>query len=361
LANFDILRKSRNLAWAALSGDEGKVRELHLAGLNVNASYRIPIGHERFSRARLTPLEAAIEGGDLHTVKLLVSCGAKINNIKGTSSLPLFRCARLNRLELAEFLLRHGADVNAEQSSTTAFKVAASCGYQQMMLLLLRYGANVNAQLESTSALEAAVSRGADGMVELLLSHGANVYMESERSRLLDNAVSGGHTGAIMLISRYSVDPWKEAGHKTRFKIIALRNDVEEIQSYMPHHIRNPEIDDFGGLLQYAACHGRKEVVEMLLDRGADVNLRSGALGRPLAWSISQSHRHIVKLLLDWDAEVNNWTGLFSSALECATVYGRKEIASLLLDYGADIDALENNVRARCVAMLKDPMWSRSS
>ena len=86
-----------------------------------------------------------------------------------------------------------------------------------------------------------------------------------------------------------------------------------------------------GGFYNTQPCHGLTEVVQLLLDRGADVDSESGALVYPLAWAISQGHKDTVELLLDRGAKTDNWVGSFFNARQCANMYDREEMTQLLL------------------------------
>ena len=96
--------------------------------------------------------------------------------------------------------------------------------------------------------------------------------------------------------------------------------------------------------LHEAARSGHIEVVKVLLDRGASIDAATNDdswTGLHLA--ASNGHIEILKLLLDRGASMdatmkNKWTALHSAAY-----YGHIEIVKLLLDRGAKIDATTNN------------------
>ena len=318
LANFDARRKSRNLALAALSGDRAKVRALVVGGANINARYRFSATHKRFPNALLTPLGAAIESGDLWTVKLLIELDANVNDMTGASSFPLFRCIEIGRSDMAQLLLDNKAYVNA--------------------------------QLESRSALQTAISRGDQEMVELLLSHGANVYDEPERSNLINEAINGGHIAIIVRLQQYAANVGILPERHAQRMIAELHNEImAELHNEMKGTLDPKSLgtdglsklkaraSEYTGLLQYAAYYGRTDLVEIMLYRGVDVNSESGVLDYALAWAVSQYQDDTVELLLNKGAEVDNWvTGRFRNVLKYADDYDRKIIVSLLRKHGVD-------------------------
>jgi ankyrin repeat protein len=95
-----------------------------------------------------------------------------------------------------------------------------------------------------------------------------------------------------------------------------------------------------GSALIAASEQGYEEIVRFLLENGADVNGQGGKYGSALVAASSQSHEEIVRFLLDNGADVNaQLGGLYGSALMAGSSHGHEEIVRLLLDNGADVNA----------------------
>ena len=86
-----------------------------------------------------------------------------------------------------------------------------------------------------------------------------------------------------------------------------------------------------------AAGHGRVEIVKLLIDRGADVNLKGEAWYGPLHAAAYGGHVEVVKLLLDNGADVNIFN--HDKPLHYAAKNGHIEVAEMLIAHGADINA----------------------
>ena len=86
-----------------------------------------------------------------------------------------------------------------------------------------------------------------------------------------------------------------------------------------------------------AASRGRADIVKVLLDAGADVNLLDGAVGNAaLHYAASDGHTGVVKMLLEAGADVNlQGEGHPTFALMGAVENGHVEIVKRLLDAGA--------------------------
>ena len=82
---------------------------------------------------------------------------------------------------------------------------------------------------------------------------------------------------------------------------------------------------------------GYKEILYMLLNRGADVNVKSERYGGALQTASNRGYNEIVQLLLDRGADVNAQSERVGTALEAASLQGNKEIMQMLLGSGARV------------------------
>ncbi|MEJ2719372.1 MAG: ankyrin repeat domain-containing protein, partial [Deltaproteobacteria bacterium] len=87
--------------------------------------------------------------------------------------------------------------------------------------------------------------------------------------------------------------------------------------------------------LIYASYRGHRDVVKLLLKRGACI----GCGNVPLIWSARGGNPQVVRLLLDSGAPVDQRDSRGYTALTWASAMGWAATADLLLERGADIDA----------------------
>jgi ankyrin repeat protein len=122
-----------------------------------------------------------------------------------------------------------------------------------------------------------------------------------------------------------------KAGDLEKFK--ALVEEIPELVCAKDNRGMTP--------LHFAAENGSKRIVELLLAKGAEVNVRDsdGRTALELVAANSRSKRDIAKLLLDNKADVNIKDNVGRTALHYAAAHGSKEVVELLLTTNADINA----------------------
>jgi ankyrin repeat protein len=94
-----------------------------------------------------TKYDAAVEGGDLVTVKALTNEDRQIVNGRGWgNTTPLILAAQNDQTQIAQFLVERGADVNASaEGGATPLHIAAQRNNRALAKLLLAHNAKINA------------------------------------------------------------------------------------------------------------------------------------------------------------------------------------------------------------------------
>lgn len=116
--------------------------------------------------------------------------------------------------------------------------------------------------------------------------------------------------------------------------------NVAALAAQNPAAINSYSADGFTPLA-LASFFGQQEVAQWLLANGADVNaVAKNPTGyTPLTGAVARGDAEIVRLLLSYGANATHRYGAGYSALHEAAAGGKLEIAKLLLDHGADSSA----------------------
>jgi ankyrin repeat domain-containing protein 50 len=82
---------------------------------------------------------------------------------------------------------------------------------------------------------------------------------------------------------------------------------------------------------------GHEKTVQLLIERGADVNAQGGRYGNALQAASLGGHEKIVQILIKREADVNAQGGDYVNALQAASAGGHEKIVQILIERGADI------------------------
>ena len=98
-----------------------------------------------------------------------------------------------------------------------------------------------------------------------------------------------------------------------------------------------------GTPLYYAAMNGHKNVVKLLLNKGADPNKANMGGESPLLYAAQNRHIDVAKLLIEGGADPNKTSECGKTPLFHAAKNEYKEMVEVLLDAGSDPNMAEDN------------------
>ncbi|KAH0362119.1 hypothetical protein KCU65_g8285, partial [Aureobasidium melanogenum] len=290
-----------------------------------------------------TALHSAARAGDLDLVRLLISKKAKINvkNDEGRSALD-FACGE-NHLEVIQYLLNHDAVCEPDASGRTELHEIigghGKCDADTIKLFVSK-GVNINAtDDENISALHLAPKRGDQAIVQALIAAGADVNVKSD-------------TAAMMLLETGEIN----LALRTQYGFSVLDNaasegDYELVRSLLQRGAdcaQTPPGDD--SALHWAVRAEKDDnlyaIVELLLEKGCDVNARSRNGCTPLHTylSLKRGKENVVRLFLARGADINIQDNDGDSVLNCLAQSSQasESMLELLLENNAD-SSLANN------------------
>lgn len=89
--------------------------------------------------------------------------------------------------------------------------------------------------------------------------------------------------------------------------------------------------------LNAASIAGRLDTVNMLLDRGASIDLRDQEQDTPLKNAAREGHLDVVNILIEHGANVNAHGKALSTPYTSASFYGHKRVMEALEEAGANV------------------------
>jgi len=130
-------------------------------------------------------LDAAKKGNLGRIQKLISQDNINCRDSAGRNSTPLHLAAGYNNLEVAEYLLEQGADVNAQdKGGLIPLHNASSYGHLDIAALLIRYSTIVNATDKwGFTPLHEATQKGRTQLCSLLLAHGADPNLKNQEGQ----------------------------------------------------------------------------------------------------------------------------------------------------------------------------------
>jgi uncharacterized protein len=256
--------------------DVDEVCSLIAAGADANVSIR--------SKAGNTPLSIAAHRQRKEIVKVLIDAGADVNLRDKNGSTPLLKAIGLIDRPMASKLL-------AEQMGFDE-----SAKIKEIAQILIDANADVNISTnEGQTPLLAAARHEYKDIVQMLIDANADVNMPD----------------------KYGSTPL----------LTAIKQDMEQFFDRMKYGVDMSVIEK-----------NKKEIVRILIDADADVNLRDKDGNTSLLEAARQGDEDIAQLLIDANADVNICTTSGETPIMAATVRKDKKIVRMLIDANADVN-----------------------
>src|SRR6266850_4617526 len=279
-------------------------------------------------------LFAAIHRGAVDDVAHLLESGVNPNIVGADGTAALMAATLFANARMVELLLQHSADPNRAGVSGTTALMWAIPDLEKVRLLLAR-GANVNARSETgrTALLVAASYPGTTGVLRLLLDRGADLHAQDQGgATALALAVRSGDVEVVRYLVERGLDP--NALSPAALRVGFARYDLPTLE-YLISKGSRPAPDT----LITAAAWQPAAVVVRWMESGADVNASNTAqYGRtPLLTAVTSeaSGADTLKLLIEHGADPNVRTTEGESPLDWAIYKGDRAKIQVLEQHGA--------------------------
>jgi ankyrin repeat protein len=236
----------------------------------------------------LTPLVYAVRADDLDSVKVLLAAGADLNQVTGYGWSPLLVATQNRYYRLGAYLIDHGADVNlANQGGWTPLYLATDnrniesgdypvrkgdMDHLDFIQLLLDKGANVNARMKDSTETRTVFTN------QWLDENGATAFLRASQS---------GDLVLMKLLLAHGADPKIDTVlHVTALEVAAGIGWVE-------------------GITYEWSPEATLEAVKMLLDLGLDVNAQADTGRTALHGAAHKGRTDVIQVLVDHGAKLD--------------------------------------------------------
>jgi ankyrin repeat protein len=293
-----------------------------------------------------TPLIIAAQKGHYEIAELLLNAGAKTDLVDEKNQSPLLWATSKNFPDIISLLLKYKAnpDIKENQFGQTALMIAVVKQYNQSAAFLLKGGASPNIFANNGGfPLAEAVIKQDSGLVDLLLRNGTdpNITFKNGMSPLMCAAQGTNVEIANNLMAHGAkLDHRNELG-QTALWLAVLANNIDMVKGLVSKGANMDIFDTTHGttpLLQ-AAVQKRYAMVEYLVKNGANKNipaingvtLRQHALNSndPRLLEITRFNPEIVRLeeiKLLFDDEVKRYQERKAQNINAKNEYKKKEL-----------------------------------
>lgn len=355
--------------------------------------------------------QAAISG-DLATIQRLLTQDPSLVRGAWHYRRPMYFAVRESQLEVARYLLDHGAEPMNAWGDDTLPEIARDRGHVEMLQLLedtLARKYHVSPEVEPIcdairvralplviAALDAAPSHTSSvdrtgnqpihwavmtrqlDVVDELLRRGADINAKRHDGACPVQLVNGDYTyrgwrdvpKEVTTTPKDVFEHLRSRGAYIDVSVAAAAGDLKRVRELVEQDPslanRNSEYVTYylgsGPPLKNAAARGHIEIVEFLLKHGADPNLPEEGIapyGHALYSAVYSSHHAIARLLLEHHAHPSPPVESSADALSIALMNEDKEMVDLLCSYGSsrsvDIMAYYGDVRTAAAAFAVKP------
>ena len=294
-----------------------------------------------------------VTSGNLDGLKAFFSTDDAIDlNNQRTGLTPLMVACNRANLDIIELLIEKGAEVDYQYNG--ALMKAVEVGKVESVKCLIKRGAQVGSK-----ALEVGCKKGNVEVVKVLLQvegiQDSLISGEISDEKYVDMVYSVSHcpfNTAIrhkhIQLVKWLLDSYMVTDIPVGALFSAIRSQSSEMVQLLLDHGGtaqvHPTADGETSALMLASYHGNIEIVKMLLEEGAKVNLQNEMKVSALILAAGQGNVEVMKQLLERDADVNLKGGSTAllSALSPKSYFvsqqAKVEMVKLLLKYDADVN-----------------------
>ena len=291
--------------------------------------------------AAANEIHDAAKAGDLAKVQALIAADpASVNSRDENERTPLHSAVGAGHLEVAEFLLQHGADVNAvDYSKSSPLHLAANSGSADVVALLVRNGANLEARnMQERTPLHLACVWGRNlECCRFLIESGAEINVtDRSGSPLIQDAIFMNNREIVDLLLDSGADFPQEERGLMQALYFSVTTGMERPFNSIKEKCEQSGLPWWEAVsLHTAAAGGSVEIAKMLVEKGADVSAENRYGLLPIHVAAESGNADFIDYLKAEGADIDARSKVGKTALHYAADAGREELVARLIDMGA--------------------------
>ena len=301
-------------------------------------------------------ISIATRSNKLEVIQYLISKGANPDIAEEAGYTALMLASSYGHKDIVEYLLSQGGSLKkTAESGRTAFHLACMKGQFEIVELLIPYLDDINVlDFAGRTPLVDAIIEGQTSIIQLLLSQDKiDVNVSSEDFRPLICCVVYAGVKELKLLLEKGVEDLNaqdnegrtalyratEKGHFECIQELLLKGADPNIANKMGHTPLSEICQKYDILWEQ-----RKQIIEVLYRYDANLNFKS-ALSTPLleAFYCDDSMK-VVSLLLDLGADINLRATEGASVLSCAISMNRPDCVQELLTRGSEVNEFDKRL-----------------
>lgn len=355
----------------------------------------------------VTPFIVACLDSKKHLIGKLLKHGADLNSSTNNGITPLL-CACMNKnTEIMEELVKNGADINTEinKSGVTTLTYCYSFKMYEAAEFLVKLGANIKLLPveQILNAIKYANEDNDSRYFRLAVDNGCNpdiVIDKTKKSPLMEFVLANNLEMVKYVLQKGSDKHYRVNGDTNAFAYYKHNNEemlkcmIEANISPMISTKTNQNLlhitankcstafytyllDKFPGNIDvvftenrlvnksykkytstplgFAIVHDREDIVDLLIDRGADLNWEFGdASSTPIHLAITKENGYIINRLIDSGANLVSSKDEGTHAIHTAAIMGNVKIIEKLLGLGVNINIRDINHETPLISAIYD-------